>query len=65
MQQFPSLVMKQGEKEAENYLEGRIAELFLTAKAHAFRIRQFNSWCEKKKKQGMCSYLRIDISKST
>lgn len=30
MQQFPSLVMKQGEKKAEDALEGRIADLSLT-----------------------------------
>lgn len=47
MQQFPSLVMKQGEKEAEDALEGRRAELSLIVKALAFRIREFISWCEK------------------
>lgn len=50
MQQFPSLVMKQGEKEAEYALEDRIAVLSLTVKALAFRIREFNSSCEKQSK---------------
>lgn len=47
MWHFLSLVTKQGEKEAEDALEGRIAELSLTVKSLAFRIRESNSWCEK------------------
>lgn len=50
MQQFPSMVMKQGEMEAEYALEGKIAELSLTVKALAFRIREFNSSGEKQSK---------------
>lgn len=43
MQQFPSLVIEQGEKEAEDALEGRRAELSLIVKALAFRIRDLKS----------------------